>query len=111
MDDTSYSRAVLHYSRRRAASRIGTGLMTWLGALRRSRCPQPELMPVGMPQTGPRGSGGAVRRPQPADGLRHTPQLPRRRRLMLGHGGGGLDTRAFYRSDAAVEKAPNPAAT
>jgi len=107
MDDTSYSRAVLHYSRRRAASRIGTGLMTWLGALRRSRCPQPELMPVRMPQTGPRVSGVAVRRPQPADGLRHTPQLPRRRRLMLGNGGDGIDTREFHRSADVVKKAPN----
>jgi hypothetical protein len=106
MDDTSYSRAVLQYGRRRAASRIAIRLMIWLAPPQRSRRAQPELMDMSVPPMGPRVSGVEVRRPQAADGLSPIPRLPRRR-LMLGNAGGRIDTREFHRSADVVKKAAN----
>jgi hypothetical protein len=107
MDDTSYSRALPQHSRSQAASAIATGLMTWLAALQRSRRAQPELMDMSVPAMGPRVSGVEVRRPHAADGRSRIRRLRRRRRLMLGNAGDGIDTREFHRPADVVKKAPN----
>src|SRR6266849_4226746 len=113
MDDTSYSRARLRpqkmacseQDRHRAddvacsfvaiAARV-TGIDRPEKSLRLSRGPDARV-----------SARAEMMRSQAADGLSRVPRLPRRRCLMLGSAGKGIDSREFHRSAGVLKKLLN----